>query len=249
MELAKKKEITKGVILCGGKGTRLYPLTKVTNKHLLAVGNVPMIYHPIKTLVDAGIKEILIVSGTEHVGDFVKTLGSGKELGISLTYRVQDTAGGIAQALSLAEKFVGNDTFVTILGDNIFGYMGNKIQSLGQKAHCGLFLSYSKTPSRFGVVTLSKDECSITEINEKPSFPKSKWVVTGLYIYTPSVFDVIRTIAPSGRGELEITDVNNHYVKRCCVKHKIVNCFWSDAGTFESLKQVNEHFRDDEMPC
>lgn len=227
----------KGIILAGGTGSRLFPLTKVTNKHLLPVGNKPMIYYPIEKLTGAGIDEILIVTGTEHMGDVVNLLGSGKDFGCRFTYKVQDEAGGIAQALGLAENFVGDDSMVVILGDNIFeatlesalkNYPGSGGQILLQKVD---------DPERFGVAELSGDK--IVGIEEKPEQPKSKYAVTGIYMFDSGVFELIKTLKPSERGELEITDVNNHYIKTGSMRYSILEGWWTDAGTHESYKIAN----------
>ncbi len=220
----------KGVILAGGTGNRLMPLTRVTNKHLLPVYNKPMIYYPLQTLIDAGIKDILIVSGADHAGDFLNLLGSGKDFGIKLSYTLQDKAGGIAQALSLAEDFADSDNIVVILGDNIFG---EKFDFSDFKVGAKLYLKAVPNPQRFGVAEIKGNK--IIGIEEKPTKPKSNYIITGLYLYDNSVFDIIRTLKPSTRNELEITDVNNEYIRRGVMKYKILKDFWSDAGTFESL--------------
>lgn len=230
----------KGVILAGGTGSRLYPLTKVTNKHLLPVGNRPMIYHPIEKMVEAGITEILIVTGVEHMGDVVGLLGSGKEFNCQFTYRVQDESGGIAQALSLAKHFVGNDKMLVILGDNIFhDSLRDQAQAfLSQSEGAMLLLKEVKDPARFGVATIRGD--SIVKIVEKPTHPESNFAVTGIYFYDATVFDYISRCHPSKRGELEISDVNNFYVEDGTCTYEHLNGWWSDAGTFESLAYVNQ---------
>jgi glucose-1-phosphate thymidylyltransferase len=227
----------KGIILAGGTGSRLYPLTKVTNKHLLPVYDKPMIYYPIRTLITAGIKEIMIVSGKGHAGHFLELLGSGSELGIRLTYEIQDEAGGIAQALSLAEDFADNGPVTMILGDNIFqDSIPESVKSftLGAK----VFLKEVPDAHRFGVAEI--DGNRIISIEEKPKVPKSNLAVTGLYIYDSRVFKIIRNLKPSGRGELEITDVNNEYIRMGEMVYSVLNGFWSDAGTFESLFRASE---------
>jgi glucose-1-phosphate thymidylyltransferase len=224
----------KGIILAGGHGTRLMPCTKVTNKHLLPVFNKPMIYYPLQTLIDAGIKEILIVSGPGHAGHFVNLLGSGKEFGVKLSYEIQDEAGGIAQALGLAEDFADNEEIAVILGDNIFE---DKFNFSDFKGGAINFLKGVPDAFRFGVAEVK--DGSIVSIEEKPKKPKSNYAVTGLYIYDKEVFDIIKTLRPSGRGELEITDVNNHFVKKGKMKAKFVEGFWSDAGTFDSLMRAS----------
>lgn len=220
----------KGIILAGGFGTRLMPLTKITNKHLLNIYNKPMIYYPLQTLINMGIKEILIVTGPEHTGHFMNLLGSGKEFNINLTYKVQDEAGGIAQALGLAENFAAGDSIAVILGDNIFEEVFD-ISDFTQGAK--IFLKQVPDAFRFGVAEINEDR--IIDIEEKPKYPKTNLAVTGLYIYDSDVFEIIKTLKPSGRGELEITDVNNNYINKGKMKYQVVNGFWSDAGTFSSL--------------
>lgn len=230
----------KGIILAGGTGSRLYPLTKVTNKHLLPVGKYPMIYYPIFKLKKCGIEEILIVTGTEHIGDIVNLLGSGRDMGVRFTYKVQDEAGGIAQALGLAEHFVGNDRCVVILGDNIFWKDIAEYVKDFEKQEKGakILIKPVNNPHRFGVVELSGDR--IVSIEEKPKNPKSNFIVTGIYMYDSDVFSIIKTLKPSARGELEITDVNNEYIKRGTMTYDILDGWWTDAGTFESLMRANE---------
>ena len=230
----------KGIVLAGGTGSRLYPLTKVTNKHLLPVGYEPMIFHPIKKLIGAGIREIMIVTGTEHMGAVVGLLGSGHAFEAEFTYRVQDQAGGIAQALGLAEKFVGQDRSVTILGDNIFeaGLEGALSRFVEQPRGAHLLLKEVSDPQRYGVATVAGDR--ITKIVEKPKAPESSWAVTGIYLYDASVFEIIRTLRPSGRGELEITDVNNAYLAEGNLSWSELSGYWTDAGTFESWKHAND---------
>ncbi len=228
----------RGIILAGGTGTRLLPLTKVTNKHLLPVGHKPMIFHPIEKLTKAGITDILIVTGLEHMGDIVNLLGSGREFNCKFTYKVQDEAGGIAQALSLAEDFVGNDKFVVILGDNIFQ---DELKPFidrykRQKQGARILIKEVDDPKRFGVVSFKNGK--ITSIEEKPKKPKSKYAVTGIYLYDPQVFGFIKGLKPSQRGELEISDVNNVYLKRKQLEYDVLSGWWSDAGTFESLERA-----------
>ncbi len=224
----------KGVVLAGGTGSRLYPLTKVTNKHLLPVYNKPMILYPLETLKSLGISDVCIVSGGEHIADFIRFLGSGSEFGVKLTYKVQDGPKGIAHALLQAEEFVRKDEKVAvILGDNIFEKV--EVPSnvfLDNNAY--IYLKEVEDPERFGVAKLDKNK-NIIEILEKPKESPSKFAVTGLYIYQNDVFDFIKTLKPSQRGELEITDVNNWYLKRDKLKAIFLNGFWSDAGTFKSL--------------
>ncbi len=230
----------KGVILAGGKGLRLYPLTKVTNKHLLPVGNEPMIFNPIKKLKEAGITDIMIITSTEHMGDIVGLLGSGSELGVSLTYRVQESASGIAHALSLAKDFANNERIVVILGDNITtGSIKPYVENfLRQESGARVLVKEVSDPSRYGVAAL--DEQSILEIQEKPSNPKSNYAVIGYYMYDSTVFDVIANTKKSDRGEYEITDVNNEYIKGGKLKYDILQGEWTDAGTFESLLHANQ---------
>ncbi len=230
----------KGVILAGGLGTRLRPLTKVTNKHLLPIYNKPMIYYPLETLVQAGLKEILIVSGPEHAGHFLHLLGSGKEWGVKLSYELQDEPGGIAQALGLAEDFADNKPVVAILGDNIYeDNLSGSIKNFATEpigAH--VFLKEVINPSRFGVACVKSDR--IIEIIEKPQKSPSNWVVTGCYLYDTQVFSIIKKLKPSSRGELEITDVNNYYIKAGTMKFSKLTGYWTDAGTFESLLRANQ---------
>lgn len=234
----------KGIILAGGTGSRLFPLTKITNKHLLPVGRYPMIYHSISKLKEANIKDILIVTGKEHMGDVVNLLGSGYEFGVAFTYKVQDQAGGIAQALGLAEQFVGNEAMVVILGDNVFSdTISLPIEEyLRYKRGARIFIKEVPDPQRFGVPELSGDK--IVSIEEKPVMPKSKFAVTGIYIYDNRVFDIIRELKPSGRGELEITDVNNVYIKWNELSFNLLQGWWTDAGTHASLAKANELAKD-----
>jgi glucose-1-phosphate thymidylyltransferase len=230
----------KGIILAGGTGSRLFPLTKVTNKHLLPVGREPMIFHPVKKLTEAGVTEILIVTGVEHMGDVVNLLGSGKDFGCRFTYKVQDEAGGIAQALGLAENFAGQDPCCVILGDNIFQ---NPITPyvkafIDQGAGARLLLKKVHDPQRYGVAEV--DGKRVTRIVEKPKDPQSDLAVVGVYFYDAAVFKMIRTLKPSARGELEITDVNNHYLRDGALQFDELQGWWTDAGTFESLAAANE---------
>jgi len=226
----------KGVILAGGTGSRLYPLTKVTNKHLLPVYDKPMICYPLEKLIGAGIEEIMIVSGRGHVGHFLELLGSGSELGISITYEIQEGAGGIAEALGLARKWAGTDSVAVVLGDNIFeDDFKQDIESFERGAK--VFLKEVPDPQRFGVAEVNGSR--ILSIEEKPQAPKSNLAVTGLYLYDARVFEIIRTLKPSGRGELEITDVNNAYVRNGEMQYSVLSGFWSDAGTFDSLMRAS----------
>lgn len=227
----------KGIVLAGGTGSRLFPLTKVTNKHLLPVGRKPMIYYPIEKLIEAGIDEILIVTGTDHMGAVVNLLGSGKDFGCRFTYKVQDEAGGIAQALGLAENFVGNDTMTVILGDNIFEASLDKALKNYPGSGGQILLQKVNDPERFGVAELDGDK--IIGIEEKPDHPKSDFAVTGIYMFDAGVFDLIKTLKPSGRGELEITDVNNNYIGKGEMRFSVLDGWWTDAGTPESYKIAN----------
>jgi glucose-1-phosphate thymidylyltransferase len=230
----------KGVILAGGLGSRLAPLTKVTNKHLLPVYRKPMVYYPIEKLVSAGIREIMLVTGGPFAGDFLKLLGNGRHFGLrDLHYTYQEGEGGIAEALGLCEQFVEGDRVCVILGDNIFA--GNLSQGLEaymqQKSGAKVFLKEVTDPQRFGVADVKDGK--IAGIEEKPKKPKSKYAVTGVYMYDEQVWKVIKTLKPSGRGELEITDVNNFYAKQGTLTYETLEGFWSDAGTFESLLRAN----------
>lgn len=233
----------KGVVLAGGMGTRLWPLTKVTNKHLLPVGRKPMIFYPIERLLEAGIREILIVTGLEHMGDVVNLLGSGKEYGAEFTYRVQDEAGGIAQALGLARNFAGADRIAVILGDNIFSADLTSLIDVYDQQETGAMILLSKVddPERFGVAEFDGER--IVRIIEKPAKAPSNLAVSGIYFYDPQVFDFIKTLRPSARGELEITDVNNHYLQRGELGWAELSGWWSDAGTFESLDRAHDLVR------
>ena len=230
----------KGVLLAGGMGSRLLPLTRVTNKHLLPVGREPMIFHPLKKLAGAGITRILIVTGTEHMGAMIQMLGSGRDFGCEFTYRVQDEAGGIGQALGLAKVFVGDARMVVILGDNIFeDDLAPYVESFrGQADGARVLLKEVPDPTRFGVPTIEGDR--ITAITEKPKEPATNYAVIGVYMYLPEVFDIIATLEPSGRGELEISDVNDHYAKAGTLRYDILQGWWSDAGTFESIRRASD---------
>ncbi|MBN2082098.1 NTP transferase domain-containing protein [bacterium] len=233
--------VVKGIVLAGGTGSRLYPLTKVTNKHLLPVARKPMIFYPIEKLMGAGIEEILIVTGTEHMGAVVSLLGSGREYGCRFTYKVQDEAGGIAQALGLAENFVGGDRMCVILGDNVFAdEIGPAVERFaGLPADSAyVFLKRVPDPTRFGVAEVRDGR--IVGIEEKPAQPKSDLAVTGIYMYCAEVFDIVRTLKPSGRGELEISDVNDHYARAGQLNYSELSGWWTDAGTFESLAHAGE---------
>ena len=237
----------KGIILAGGTGSRLFPLTKVTNKHLLPVGKYPMLYHSIYKLKQAGIEDILIITGKEHMGDVVNLLGSGWDFGVTFTYKVQDQAGGIAQALGLARDFVGHDLLTVVLGDNIFSAdISSFVQNfMRQQKGSKVLLKQVVDPERYGVAELEGEK--IISIEEKPKIPKSSYAVTGIYMYNPDVFDIIQTITPSARGELEITDVNNAYLTRNQLTYDILPGWWTDAGTFDSLTQANYLSKDIEL--
>lgn len=230
----------RGIILAGGTGSRLYPLTTVTNKHLLPVGRYPMIYHPLFRLKEAGIHDILVVTGREHMGSVVGLLGSGSAFGLSLTYKVQDEAGGIAHALYLGKDFVRGSRCVVILGDNIFEQsIRSDVESFqNQPSGARIFLKQVSDPERFGVAELRGSQ--VVSIEEKPRVPRSSYCVTGIYMYDSSVFDIIKTIIPSRRGELEITDVNNAYISRGDLYCSILSGWWTDAGTFDSLLRANQ---------
>lgn len=233
----------RGVILAGGKGTRLGELTKVTNKHLLPVGEYPMVCHPLKKLTGVGFKDVMLISGTEHMGDFVELLGSGKDYDCRLTYRVQDEAGGIAQALGLAELFCTNSRCCVLLGDNIFDDSLTKLMAQADEHPDWAWIGLKRVPDpgRYGVAEL--DGNNVVGIEEKPDNPKSDTAVVGIYIYPADVFDVIKTLTPSARGEYEITDVNNHYLKSGRMGYTILDGYWTDAGTFDSLDYANELVR------
>jgi len=232
------------VILAGGTGSRLHPLTKVTNKHLLPVGKYPMIFYPIFRLKQAGIREILIVTGREHMGDVIELLGSGRDFGVEFTYRVQDEAGGIAQALGLAKNFVGGERCVVILGDNIFGEdLAPFVEAFRRQAEgAKVLLKEVPDPERFGVAVFEGEK--IIAIEEKPAKPKSRYAVTGIYMYDAEVFEIIATLKPSARGELEITDVNNAYLRKGTLTYGILSGWWSDAGTPVSLYTANTLAKD-----
>ena len=229
----------RGVVLAGGTGSRLFPLTKVTNKHLLPVGREPMIFHPLKKLVEAGISEILVVTGVHHMGDVVGLLGSGREFGCELTYRVQDEAGGIAQALGLARRFGRSGRLAVILGDNIFQSPLTPFAEAFRRQRSGakILVQEVSDPGRYGVAVTAGDR--VTKIIEKPANPPSNLAVTGIYFYDETVFEIVDGLAPSGRGELEITDVNNAYIARGDLTFDVLPGWWTDAGTFESLRHAS----------
>ncbi|MCH8953931.1 NTP transferase domain-containing protein [candidate division KSB1 bacterium] len=230
----------KGVILAGGLGTRLHPLTKITNKHLLPIYDRPMIYYPLQTLVDAGIDDIMLVTGGNNAGDFLKLLGNGKEFGLKhLNYTYQEGEGGIAEALGLAEYFSEGDSVIVILGDNIIEKsIKTAVDTFKQQGGgAKILLKEVADPQRFGVVELHGEK--VVNIVEKPKQPKSNLIVTGVYMYDSEVFDIIKTLKPSGRDELEITDVNNRYIQDNKMTFEVLDGWWTDAGTFESLYRAN----------
>jgi glucose-1-phosphate thymidylyltransferase len=234
----------KGVLLAAGSGTRLLPLTKVTNKQLLPVGPYPAVYYPLHTLMEMGITDVLVI--VNPVTDVMSLLGSGSEFGLTLTYRVQDQPGGIAQAVGLAERFAAGDSIAVVLGDNIFEDPMSAHRELYESTGRGgmVFLRDVPDPERFGVAEIGP-EGRVLGIEEKPKQPKSSLAVTGLYLYDNGVFDIIRTLKPSGRGELEITDVNNAYLREGALSSVTLHGYWSDAGTFEAMHRaahyVHEH--------
>ena len=231
----------RGVVLAGGLGTRLLPLTKVTNKHLLPVYDRPMIYYPLQTLANAGIQEIMLVTGGNSAGDFLRLLGNGKEFGLKrLNYTYQEGEGGIADALRLAEHFADGEPVCVMLGDNIIeGNILAAAQSFRQQQKgAKILLKEVKDPQRFGVPVLEGKR--VVKIEEKPANPRSSYAVTGVYFYDASVFDIIRTLKPSGRGEWEITDVNNAYIAAGTLTWDVLEGWWTDAGTIESLYLANQ---------
>lgn len=235
----------KGIILAGGLGTRLYPLTTVCNKHLLPIYNKPMIYYPIQALVDVGITNIMLVTGGSNAGEFLRLLGNGREFGLKhINYSYQKGEGGIAEALSMAEHFADKDKVVVMLGDNVIEksikqYVEDFVR---QPQGAKILIKEVEDPERFGVPELKGNK--IIEIEEKPKKPKSKYAVTGIYMYDSKVFDIIKTLRPSGRGELEITDVNNEYIKRDEMTFSILDGWWSDCGLPETLYRASSLIRD-----
>jgi glucose-1-phosphate thymidylyltransferase len=230
----------KGVVLAGGLGTRLYPLTKITNKHLLPVYNRPMVTYPVECLVKAGIKDILIVTGGNNPGDFLKLLGNGREYGVEhISYAYQEGEGGIAEALSLAEAHAAGGPVCVVLGDNIIGKsIASAVQDFKkQGTGAKILLKEVDDPQRFGVPVL--EGTRVTRIEEKPEKPASSFAVTGIYLYDHQVFDFIKTLSPSQRGELEITDVNNLYISQGAMTWSILDGWWTDAGTFDSLLRAS----------
>jgi len=235
----------KGIILAGGLGTRLNPLTKITNKHLLPIYDKPMVYYPLQTLVDAGVKDILIVTGGNNAGDFLRLLGNGSEFGLKhLNYTYQHGEGGIADALRLAEHFADKDKIIVILGDNIIeGSIKMFVDEFEkQKNGAKIILQEVPDPQRFGVPVFKNKK--IIKIEEKPLSPKSNYAVTGIYMYDNNVFEIIKKLKPSRRGELEITDVNNAYIKRGTLTYNVLKGWWTDAGTFESLYKASQLVRE-----
>jgi len=231
----------KGIILAGGKGSRLQPLTNVTSKQLLPIYNQPMIYYPLNTLLKAGIEEIEIIVAPDHAGDFLKLLGSGKEFGCNFTYEIQEKAEGLAQAFLIAENFIGNDNATLILGDNLFeDDFSEAIQSFEKGGR--VFAKKVDDPQRFGVVEFN-DQNQALSIEEKPSKPKSEYAVTGLYIYDNTVIEKAKSLTPSARGEIEITDLNNLYLQENMLDVAFVEGQWFDTGTFESMYQAIEFAR------
>lgn len=230
----------KGIILAGGLGKRLEPLTRIANKHLLPVYNKPMVYYPLQTLVEAGVTEIMIVTGGNNAGDFLRLLGNGREFGLKhINYTYQRGEGGIAEALGLCEHFADKGKIVVILGDNLIEKSIKKYvdKFREQKSGARILLKKVADPQRFGVACFKDGK--IISIEEKPKYPKSEYAVTGIYMYDACVFDIIKTLKPSKRGELEITDVNNAYLKRDKLYYDILDGWWTDCGTFESLLHAN----------
>ena len=231
----------KGIILAGGLGTRMRPLTNVTNKHLLPVYDRPMIFFPIQTLVDAGIRDILIVTGGNSSGDFLRLIGNGSAFGLNhVNYAYQKGEGGIAEALGLAEHFAAGDRVAVVLGDNILQEnIGSYVRAFERQPEgAKILIKRVPDPQRFGVVNFKKGR--VAGIAEKPRRPKSDYIVTGIYLYDAQVFEIIKTLRPSGRGELEITDVNNRYIEQDQMTYNVLKGFWSDCGTFESLLRASQ---------
>jgi len=240
MRTIPEEDFMKGVILAGGLGTRLYPLTKITNKHLLPVFDKPMIYYPLQALVNSGIRDILIVTGGNHAGDFLKLLGNGKEFGLQhVNYTYQEGEGGIAAALDLAEYFSEGEKICVILGDNIIEKNIVHAVRAFEKQERGAKILLKEVPDahRFGVPEVRDGR--ILRIEEKPPNPPSNYAVIGIYMYDPEVFRIIKTLKPSDRGEMEITDVNNEYLRRGTLTYDVLEGWWTDAGTFESLLRAS----------
>ena len=232
--------MNKGVILAGGHGSRLFPLTKIFNKSLLPVYDKPMIYYPLQTLKQLGIKEICIVSGKEHCGQIMNQLGSGEEYGVDITYRVQEKPGGIAQALGLCREFAGTDNVFVCLGDNIFEDNFSDLKLNYYDSWCHIFLKEVTDPERFGVPVFQGMDRHLVKVEEKPEKPMSDYAVTGLYMFNHEVWSVIDTLKPSERGELEVVDLINWYIDRGKTTHSELKGFWSDAGTPDSLVHANK---------
>jgi glucose-1-phosphate thymidylyltransferase len=237
----------KGVILAGGSGTRLRPLTQIVNKHLLPVGKLPMIYYGIRKLAEAGVTDLLIVVGKSSAGLYTELLGSGKQLGVNISFRIQESAGGIADGLKLAKGFITEDEkFVLLLGDNLFedSLAPYIMQFIQQSSGARVLLKPVEDTHRYGVPVIEKDR--IVKIEEKPKHPKSNYCVTGIYMYDANVFDIADRLKPSKRGELEITDVNNIYAKHGLLSFDILKGWWTDAGTFESLHEASSRMFEQE---
>jgi glucose-1-phosphate thymidylyltransferase len=235
----------KGVILAGGLGSRLSPLTKITNKHLLPIYDRPMIHYPLRTLSEAGLRDILVVTGGNHAGEFLRLLGNGREYGLrEIAYAYQEGEGGIADALALARPFAEGERLVVMLGDNIIeGDIRRQVAAFAaQKSGARILLKKVPDPQRFGVPVFENGR--ITAIEEKPASPRSGYAVIGIYMYDATVFDIISTLEPSARNELEITDVNNAYIGRGELEHDVIEGWWTDAGTFESLYRANQLVRE-----
>jgi glucose-1-phosphate thymidylyltransferase len=236
----KERGTMKGVVLAGGLGTRLLPLTRVTNKHLLPVYDKPMIFYPIRTLVDAGITDIMLVTGGNNAGDFLRLIGNGEEFGLRhMNYAYQKSEGGIADALRLARHFVGNDKVAVMLGDNfVQGSIRKAVDAFqAQPRGAKIFLKEVPNPTEFGVPVLSGN--TVERIIEKPKNPPSNLAVIGIYLYDSDVFEICETLVPSDRGELEITDVNNEYIRRGTMTYEIIDGWWADCGSFEALLRSN----------
>ena len=232
----------KGVLLCGGEGTRLRPLTLAVNKHLIRVGKKPMVEYPLARMIEAGIKDIHVVTGGENYPGVVKYLGSGAKWGVRITYSIQDKAGGIAEALGMAEAFVGGDICLVILGDNVFDMnlqeSVTRFVSMSAPVRRGMFFGYvSDYPERYGVVKFDGDKRPV-DVIEKPSVPPSKTILAGIYLYTPDVFDLIQGLKPSTRGELEVTDLNRHYIKAGLGEVVAMTGEWTDCGSFDTLARA-----------
>jgi len=232
----------KGIILAGGKGTRLHPLTRVTSKQLLPIYNKPMIFFPLETLIKAGIKDILIIVAPDHAGDFLKLLGSGKDFGCDFSYEVQEDARGLADAFLIGEKFIGKDNVTMILGDNLFDDdFSDSIMSFQTGGR--VFAKKVPDPERFGVVEFGPDR-QVLSIVEKPEVAKSDYAITGLYIYDNTVIDKAKSLSPSARGEIEITDLNNLYLKEGTLDVAFVEGSWLDTGTFEAMYEATNYVRE-----